>query len=474
MAYSHYDRLTALDLSFLEYEAQDPAVHMHVGAVALFQPGPLATEEGGIAIDRIRIGVEASLAESPRFRQKLAQIPLIDSPVWIDDERFNLHYHVRHTALPKPGSLRQLKRLVGRITSQKLDRSKPLWEFWFVEGLEDGRFALIGKAHHAMVDGISGFDLLARMMRLDPDPTVKPAKRWIPRPPPPAAKLLADEAARRAGLPFELAGAGVRALASPGASLEKLRDASGALFEALTANLRPATPTPLNVDIGPYRRFDWTRLDLAAVKEVKQRLGGTVNDVVLACVSGAIRRFLLQRGLDLSELSFRALVPVSVRAAGDRSAQGNRVVSVFAELPVGEPDLRTRLARVVETTQKLKGSRQAQGVEIFEEVADRTFQGLFVSVARRAAVQTTYNMVVTNVPGPQTPVWLLGAKMEEIYPLVPVFVGQALGVALFSYEGALYWGFNADWDSLPDLHDIPGWVDEEFEGLRKLAAQAGG
>jgi len=209
------------------------------------------------------------------------------------------------------------------------------------------------------------------------------------------------------------------------------------------------------------------------VKEVKQRLGGTVNDVVLACVAGAIRRFLLQRGLDLSELSFRALVPVSVRTPGDPSAQGNRVVSLFADLPVGEPDPCTRLARVVETTQKLKGSRQAQGVEIFEEIADRTFQGLFVSLARRAAVQTTYNMVVTNVPGPQTPVWLLGAKMEAIYPLVPVFVGQALGVALFSYDGALCWGFNADWDSLPDLHDLAGWVDEEFEGLKKLAARVG-
>ena len=473
MAYTHYDRLTALDLSFLEYEAQDPAVHMHVGAVALFQPGPLATEEGGIAIDRIRAGVEASLAESPRFRQKLAKIPVIDSPVWIDDERFNLHYHVRHTALPRPGSLRQLKRLVGRIFSQKLDRSKPLWEFWFVEGLEDGRFALIAKAHHAMVDGISGFDLLARMMRLDPDPTIEPARRWIPRPPPPAAKLLADEAARRASLPLELAGAGARALASPAASLEKLRDASGALYEALTANLRPATSTPLNAEIGPYRRFDWTRLDLAAVKEVKQRLGGTVNDVVLACVAGAVRRFLLARSVDLSDLTFRAMLPVSVRPEGERRGEGNRVVSLIAELPVAEPDPRTRLARVVETTQKLKRSRQAHGIEIFEEIADRTFQGLFVSIGRLTALQTTYNMVVTNVPGPQTPVWLLGAKMEEIYPLVPIFVSQALGIALFSYDGALCWGFNADWDSVPDLHDIAGWVDEEFEGLRKVGVRGG-
>lgn len=470
MAYTHYERLTALDLSFLQYEDSDPAVHMHVGAVALFEPGPLAAEGTGIDIDRLRRGVEASLAESPRFRQKLASVPVFGSPVWVDDPRFNLHYHVRHTALPHPGSIRQLKRLAGRIMSQRLDRSKPLWEFWFVEGLEDGRMALISKAHHCLVDGISGFDLLARTMRLDPDPSIEPGRPWIPRPAPSGRELLTDEVARRAGLPLRIAAAASRAVLSPAESLAQLTEASAALFEALTANLRAASRTPLNVPIGPYRRFDWMLMDLDAVKEVKSRLGGTVNDVVLCCVAGAIGRLLHQRGERVSKLDFRAMVPVSVRAASERGEEGNRVVSLVAELPIAETNPRRRLARIVETTRRLKESRQARGVELFEEIADHTFQSLFVGLARRAAEQNTFNLVVTNVPGPEATTYLLGAKMVEIHPLVPIFVNMALGIAIFSYAGKLCWGFNADWDALPDLHDVVEHVGGEFEALRKAAS----
>ncbi len=468
MAYSHYQRLTALDESFLRFEEQDPAIHMHVGAVALFDPGPLATDDGGIDIDHLRRGVEASLGESPRFRQKLARVPVAESPVWVDDERFNLHYHVRHTSLPRPGSLRQLKRLAGRILSQRLDRSKALWEFWFVEGLADGRFALIAKAHHCLVDGISGFDLLARMMRPDPDPTIEPPPRWFPRPVPPGTRLLVDEVTRRVGLPLDVAGAGLRALTAPRESLGRLWDASGALGEALTANASPVSRTPLNAEIGPYRRFDWTRFELDAVKEVKRRLGGTVNDVVLACVTGAVGRFLSRRGERLAELTIRAMVPVSVRRSDERSSEGNRVVSLVAPLPVAEPNPIQRLEQIVQTTARLKGSRQARGVEIFEEITDRIHPAIFTAVASRAARQA-YNLVVTNVPGPQTPWWLLGAKMLEIYPMVPLFECQGLGTALFSYDGSLCWGFSADWDALPDLHDFAGFADEEFEALRKAA-----
>lgn len=473
MAYTHYERLTALDTSFLQYEDADPAVHMHVGAVALFEPGPLATQDGGVDIERIRRGVEASLAQSPRFRQKLATIPLLESPVWIDDPRFNLQYHVRHTALPRPGSIRQLKRLAGRIMSQRLDRSKPLWEFFFVEGLEDGRFALISKAHHCLVDGISGFDLLARIMRIDPDPSIAPHHPWMPRPAPGPRQLLADELARRAALPLRVAGAGLRAVAAPQQALGRLADASGALWEALTANLKGASPTPLNVEIGPYRRFDWTAMDLEAVKEVKNQLGGTVNDVVLCCVAGAIGRLLLERGERVSKLVFRAMVPVSVRMPSERGEEGNRVVSLMAELPIAERNPRRRLSRVVEATRRLKDSRQARGVELFEEIADQTFQSLFIGLARRAAEQNTFNLVVTNVPGPQATAYFLGAQMKEIYPLVPLFVNMALGIALFSYDGKLCWGFNADWDALPDLHDVVDWVAAEFEALRKVAASQG-
>jgi WS/DGAT/MGAT family acyltransferase len=470
MPYTHSERFTALDLSFLRFEDQDRAVHMHVGAVALFEPGPLVTDEGGIDIERIRRGIESTLACSPRFRQRLARVPVLDVPVWVDDDRFNLRYHVRHTALPRPGSLRQLKRLAARVFSQRLDRSKPLWEFWFAEGLEDGRFALIAKAHHALVDGIAGFDLLARILRFDPDPTVEPPPRWIPRPSPRAAQRLFDEAARRARLPLELAGAGLRALRSPRASGRQLLDAASALGEAVTANLKPVSLTPLNVAIGPYRRFDWTRFDLQDVKDVKQQLGGTVNDVVLCCVAGAVGRFLARRGERIGGLEFRVMVPMSVRRPEQRKTEGNRVVSLVAPLPIDETDTVARLVRIRETTRRLKDSRQAWGVELFEEIADRIHPDLFVAVTRRT-VRRAYNLVVTNVPGPQAPAFLYGARMQEIYPLVPLWMDQALGIALFSYDGKLCWGLNADWDALPDLHDFAGFLDEEFETLRKAVKE---
>ncbi len=468
MEYAHYERLTALDLSFLRFEEQDPNVHMHVGTVALFDRGPLAVGERGIDIDRVRRAVESALDESPRFRQKLVSVPRFEVPVWVDDPRFNLEYHVRHTALPHPGSLRQLKRLAGRIFSQKLDRSKALWEFWFVEGLEDGRFALVAKAHHAMVDGMSGFGLLARMMRLDPDPAIEPPQRWLPRPAPDGRRLYVEEATRRWSLPLEVAAAGARALADPQTALGRLRNAGGAIAEAFGANLSPRSTTPLNVEIGPYRRFDWTHIDLDRVKHVKGARGGTVNDVVLATTAGAVGRFLRRRGTRVDDLAFRAMVPVSVRQEDEHGVEGNRVVSLVAELPIAETDPLARLARVTETTRELKGSRQAEGVELFVELVDRTSPEMLTSVSRRTA-REAYNLVVTNVPGPPVTTWLAGAKLLQIYPLVPIYVNSAVGIALFSYDGGVYWGFNAGWDAVPDLHDLVSFVDEEFEALHAAA-----
>jgi len=463
MPYSHYDRLTALDASFLALE--DDVSHMHVGSIGIFDAAPLRGAHGGIDHGRIEAYSEAALARLPRFRQRLQWVPLYGRPVWIDDERFNLHYHVRHTALPKPGDLRQLKRLAGRIMSQQLDRGKPLWEIWYVEGLEGDRFAIISKVHHCMVDGLSGVDLMAALMRVDADASVVPAPAWMPRPAPGQAQLLADEALHRAALPLAAAQAGRAALAHPGAALEAGRDALVGVYEALTAGLTPASPCPLNVAIGPHRRFDWTRMDLAAVKGIRHALGGTVNDVVLAIVAGALRRFLRSRGERPQDLALRAMVPVSVRRAEQRGTLGNRVSFVLAGLPVGERDARQRLRAVCATTAQLKGSQTAHGTELLEELSDRTFLSLFVEVARLGARARSYNLVVTNVPGPPFPVYFLGAPMREIYPVVPLYADQALGIALFSYDGGLFWGFNADWDALPDLHDIVGHVDAEFQTL---------
>ena len=468
MAYSHYDRLSALDSSFLEIESD--ASHMHVGSVGLFDAKPLRSAHGGLDQERILAASEAGAAQNARFRQRLAWVPGFRSPVWIDDDHFNLHYHIRFTALPAPGDLRQLKRLTGRIMSTQLDRGKPMWEIWFVEGVEGDRVAIISKAHHCMIDGVSGVDLMASMMKPVAEERVAAPGQWIPRPAPTPARLLIDEVQRRAAAPLLVAQAGRELLRDPIKSLRSAGNAAAGLIEAVGAGLTPATASPLNVDIGPHRRFDWTRIDLDAVKAIKNGLGGTLNDVVLAIVAGAMRRFLRARGERVGELDFRCMVPVNVRAADQQGALGNRVSFLMARLPVGERDPRRRLQQVIETTQQLKGSRQAQGAQLLEEISDHTFASLFIQMARMGARSLSYNMVVTNVPGPPFRVYFLGSPLREVYPLVPLFENQGLGIALFSYDGGLYWGFNADWDAVPDLHDVVGDVEREF----KLLADAAG
>ena len=469
MSYTHYDRLTALDGSFLALES--PNVHMHVGSVHVFDAGPLAAPHGGLDIERVKAMSEPAMRRSARFRQRIARVPLFGDPVWIDDAEFRLDHHLRHTALPEPGDARQLKRLAGRIFSQKLDPNRPLWEMWFVEGLEDDRFAVIAKIHHAMIDGVSGADLLAGFMQAlgssaAPPPTESP--RWIPRPVPSSGQLLADEVTRRASVPAKLARAGIAALRAPRESIDALREGATAIGEALGAGLGSASATPLNDDIGPYRRFDWTRIDLDAVKDVKNRHGGTVNDVVLAIVAGAMREFLRRRGLDVDALDFRAMLPVNVRRADQRGGLGNRVAFLMARLPTDERDPLRRLARVRETVGALKAGHTVEGSELLSEISEWTASGLYAGVAKLAARTRSFNMVVTNVPGPPFPISILGAQMHEMYPLVPLFSNQALGIALFSYDGGLYWGFNADWDAVPDLHDLVVLVQHEFEMLRKL------
>jgi diacylglycerol O-acyltransferase len=467
MPYTHYDRLTALDTAFLDIET--PSVHMHVGSVGIFEPGPLGRADGGIDFERVLELAESGLRRAPRFRQKLSRVPVSGHPVWVDDAHFNLLYHLRHTALPLPGDERQLKRLVGRIMSQSLDRGKPMWELWFVEGLEGGRFAVVSKVHHCLVDGISGVDLLAAFMGRDPDYRAEVEDhRWLPRPPPGPMRLLGDELARRAALPVQTLAGAARALRGPRRALDRASRAATGFAEAVAASLTPASPTPLNVPIGSHRRFDWTRFDFGIFREVKQKLGGTVNDVVLACVAGAMRRHLAGHDLDLQTLDFRVFVPVSTRTAQERGRLGNRVSLLVAQLPVDEADPRARLRRIGDEMQRLKGSGQIEGTELLEEISDRTATALLTRFSRLAAARRAYNMVVTNVPGPQFPVYLSGARMLETYPLVPLFSNQALGVALLSYDGGLHWGFNADWDAVPDLHDFVRAVDREFETLRKL------
>ncbi len=467
MSYVHYDRLSALDATFLAIET--PNVHMHVGSVQLFQGEPLRAADGSLDFERIRGLSEPALRRSGRFRQRLERIPGFGHPVWVDDARFNLDYHLRHTSLPEPGDTRQLKRLAGRIFSQKLDPHRPLWEMWIVEGLEDGRFAVITKIHHCMIDGISGADLMAGFMQGSAEERVAtPSVRWVPRPSPSGAQLLTGELRRRASLPGKVIGAGLSALREPLHAVDRARRAVESMAAALSHGLGSASATPLNDAVGPYRRFDWTRMELSAVKQVKDRLGGTVNDVVLAVVSGAMREFLGRRSVSVEGIDFRAMLPVNIRGEDQHGKLGNRVAFLMARLPLQEKDPRSRLRCVIETTQELKASSTVAGGELIEEISDWTTGALFAGFSRLTARTRSYNMVVTNVPGPQFPVYLAGARMDETYPLVPLFSNQALGIALFSYNGTLFWGFNADWDAVPDLHDLVLLVHQEFEALCKL------
>jgi len=464
MARYAYDRLSALDNSFLLFE--DGCSHMHVASTATFDAGPLRLPDGGIDIERIREFIGARLHRIPRYRQKLAWVPIENQPVWVDDERFNLSYHVRHTSLPRPGDERQLKRLSARIASQQLDRGKPLWEVWFVEGLADGRFAMISKVHHCMVDGVSGVDLLEVLLDISPTAPRDEAPQYIPRGVPSGFELLRDEVIDRLTAPLQTIG---RVLRDPLGVLGALTESVKAAGETVLAGMGLPSETPLNREIGPYRRFDWVTMDVDQMKDVKNQLGGSLNDVVLTTVAGAVRRFLSRRRVAPAELKFRVMVPVSVRTRSERGTLGNKVAAWMADLPIGEPDPVRRYAAVCETTARLKSSNQALGAEVLTRVTDWTPSTLLALGARLAHRGLPFNLVVTNVPGPQVPLYLLGARMLEIYPLVPLFARLGLGVALFSYAGRLHWGFNADWDVMPDLHDFVRATEESFAELHAAA-----
>jgi WS/DGAT/MGAT family acyltransferase len=306
---SMYERLSGQDASFLVFETPDTP--MNVGGTSIFEGGSLVRHDGGVDLARIKAFIASRLHKVPRYRQRLAFIPIENQPVWIDDERFDLDYHVRHVALPKPGDAAQLKRLSADILARPLDRGRALWETWVVEGLPEHRFAIISKTHHCMVDGVSGLDLIAAMMGTEPQRAFGAARPWRPRRPPSGAEMLRDEILARLRLPF--------ALPAPGRGAGLLRSDLGrqlaAIWQTVQSGVRGAANTPLNRPTGPHRRFDWLRIDLSAVKAVKARLGGTVNDVVLSTVAGAARRFLVRRGVDAAKLDFRVAIPVNVRSA---------------------------------------------------------------------------------------------------------------------------------------------------------------
>jgi WS/DGAT/MGAT family acyltransferase len=459
---SHGDRLSGLDTSFLQLE-RGPA-HMHVASTTIFEgPTPEYAE--------FRDHIASRLHLVPRFRQKLRFVPLGQGrPVWVDDPQLNLDYHVRHTALPPPGSEEQLRTLAARIFSQRLDRTKPLWEMWLVDGVAQDRFAIVAKTHHCLVDGVSGVDITTVLFDLDrePEAAVQPDP-WIPDPEPSGGQLLGDALVERATSPAEIVRGARAVLEAP----RQMATAAVGAVEAAGSFIRTgfaAPDSPLNSRIGPYRRFAWVRTELAELKRIKDRVGGTVNDVVLAAVAGALGRYLRAHGHSTQELELRAMVPISVRTDEQHGALGNRVSAMMAPLPVWCEDPVVRLRTMTTRMGDLKSSRQAVGASLLTEATDFAPPTIAAQAARLQSRQRFFNLVVTNVPGPQFALYLLGRQLEDIFPMVPLAENQSVCFGIMSYNGGVNFGITADYDAMPDLDSLAGDLESAIAELSEVAA----
>jgi diacylglycerol O-acyltransferase len=452
-------RLSPQDASFLHLE--DAVSHMHIGAIAIMESPPPTYEE-------VAGRVLANLPGVPRYRQAVHHVPLaLGRPVWVDDPHFNLRYHLRRTALPHPGGDEELRLLIGRVMSQQLDRHKPLWEMWVVEGLSERRWALVTKVHHSMVDGVSGAELLSAILDEQPDPEPAAPDDWRPERAPSGRELAVRALARRALSPV---GAVRSLLRSPRAAAALAGETAQGLL-TMTGILRPPEASTLNGPIGPHRRWDWARSELSDVKLVRSVLGGTVNDVVLTAIAGGFRELLASRG-EGTDRVVRTLVPVSVRSPEEQGEYNNRVSAIFADLPVGIADPAERLAAVRRQMEHLKHSHEAVAGDVLVEMSGFA-PAMLLSIALRTAThvpQRSVNTVTTNVPGPQRPLYVAGRRMLECFPYVPLGGHVRVGVAIFSYDGRLTFGVTGDYDRAPDIEVLCAGIERSMSELADAAA----
>ena len=457
------DRMSATDAGF--YFAEGPNTPMHVGSVTIFE-GP-APSYG----DMVRLLV-GKLPQVPRYRQRVKTVPLnLGRPVWVDDEHFQVLYHVRHTAVPKPGSDEQLRNLAGRVLGQRLDPAKPLWETWLVEGLAGGRWAVISKIHHCMVDGVAGTDLMQLVFDVDPDAEHAEPRPWTPVRTPSTVTVLADTAQDAVLHPVRQ----LAALPGLGAAPRAVRRTAGALragLPTLARQLAAPAARSLNGPIGPHRRWSWTETSLEEIKQVRAGLGGTVNDVVLAAITRGFADLLRSRGELRPDLVVRSMVPVSVRSESQRGALDNQVSAVFVDLPVGEPDPAARLAslrRQMDEHKRLLGALDARSIVALGDFVAPTLLALGTRAGMRAGQPWT-QAVTTNVPGPRVPLYLLGRRMTSLYPYVPIGAGTRVSVGIYSYQRAVTFGVNADFDAFADLDVLTGGIGA---GVTELVEAAG-
>ena len=454
----HMDRLTGLDASFLTNENE--ASHMHIGAVLIFEGEPPPYRD-------FVAHVESRLPLVPRYRQKLAYPPMdIGRPLWVDDDAFNISFHMRHTALPAPGTERELITLANRVFSQSLDREKPLWEMYLVEGLEGDRFAVLIKSHHAMIDGVSGVDIGTVIFDLTADPEpIAPPEPWEPRRPPSEYELLGQSAGEVAGTPLRLGARAIDAIRNPQRIAAKLGEGIEGLAEIAKQFADPAPDVPLNTEITPHRRIALTRASLEDLKLVKNHYGTTVNDVVLAVVTGSLRNWLINRGVEVEGLELRALVPVSVRGEDEHGELGNRLAAMRGLLPVYEADPVRRLEIVSAAMDGLKESKQALGAEVIARLNDFAPPTLLAQSGRLNFSTRLFNLLVTNVPGPQIPLFMLGRQMSEVFPIPFLAENHGLAVAVISYNGKVDFGLLGDFDAMPDIELVSEGLNESLAEL---------
>jgi diacylglycerol O-acyltransferase / wax synthase len=463
------DRLNPLDATFLHIE--DGISHMHIGSCAIFE-GPAPPFEDLVQLLRSKLPLV------PRYRQRVRFVPgAVGRPVWVDDPHFRLDYHVRHTALPPPGARADLQRLMGRLMSQPLDRERPLWETWIVEGLADGTWAMISKVHHCMVDGVSGTDLMAVMLDASPDAPLDAraglTDDWHPAPDPTGAELVRDAFVDSLASPSELARWARSTVRRPRRIIAEVTEfVQGA--RSLGDRLRPNAALSIEGSIGPHRRWTWTETTLDEVKGIKRALGGTVNDIVLAAITSGFRELLISRGEAVHDVVIRTLVPVSVRSSDDHS-YNNQVSAMIAELPVGLDTPLDRLHALRAQMEGLKASHQAVAGNVLVNLAGFAPPVLLslglrtASSLMRRMPQRSVNTVTTNVPGPQAPLYACGREMLAYYPFVPLSQGVRLGVAILSYNGRIAFGITGDWDTVADLDVMASGIDH---GVHELAAAA--
>jgi WS/DGAT/MGAT family acyltransferase len=467
----HYDRLTALDASFLHLERLE--YPMHVGSLAIFEGSRFFDESGCFRVADVRELVSARLALMPRFRRKLMPVPFdLGRPIWVDDDRFDITYHVRHTALPRPGSWEQLVALTTRVQENLLDRERPLWEIWCVEGLEGGNVAVIQKTHHALIDGVSGVDVATLLLDLTAEYEPPGEHEWEPHPAPAPSQLLLDTVRERVSEPAEIARTARRLARGPRRTFTKVVELAES-FTTLVTRDAIAPATSINGRTGRHRRLSVVRTPLADVKEVRRGLGGTVNDVVLAGVGGGLHRLFAHRDEPTGGLRLRMLVPVSVRSDDQRGALGNKVSAMFVNVPVGPMPAAERLAAISEQTRHLKERHQALGAELLLNMSDFVAPTLLSLAARAAHRQRLLNLIVTNVPGPQFPLYMMGARLLEAFPIVPLTRNLTMVIGILSYDGTLHFGLWGDRDACQDLEVLAGGIEDAFAELVKAAQEQG-